>query len=434
MKTVQITPGAGGGFHCDNCLRDNALVLELRRRGHDVLMVPLYLPMAADGPDASRGAPIFFGGINVYLQQKWPLLRRTPRWLDRLLDSPRLLACVARRAAMTRPQDLGEPTLSMLRGEEGRQVKELERLVAWLAEHERPDLVCLSNALLLGMARRLKQALGVPVVSLLQDEDAFLDSLPEPHRAEAWDTVRRRAAELDGFIATSRYFREVMVRRLGLPPERAWAVHAGLDAAGYEPAAAPPQPPAIGFTARLCEAKGLDTLVDAFLLVRSEGAAPGLRLRAAGMQMPEDREFVSRMRRRLAERGADADAEFLPAPDRAARQRFLQTVSLVAAPARQAEAFGLFALEAMAAGVPVVLSRVGSYPELVEASGGGVLVEPDDPAALAAAIGRLLARPDEAGDLAARGRRAVLDYFSIHRMADETLAVFEHVAGAKRAV
>jgi len=428
MKIIQITPGAGGDFYCDNCLRDNALALELRRRGHDALMVPLYLPMAADSPDAGRGSPIFFGGINVYLQQKLAIFRKTPRWLDRLLDSPRLLARVARRAGMTRPADLGEMTLSMLRGEEGRQVKELDRLVAWLAEHERPDVVCLSNALLLGMARRLKSALGVPLVCMLQDEDAFLDAMPEPYRGQAWDLLRRRAAEIDRFIAVSRHYREVMCRRLNLAPERVAAVHIGVSAAGFEPAA-PQQQPVIGYTARLCGAKGLDTLVEAFLALKKEPAAAGLRLKITGMETIDDREFVAGIRHRIAECGAAADVEFLPALDRPSRQAFLRTVSLVAVPARESEAFGLFVIEALASGVPVVLTRIGSYPELVE-RGGGVLIEPDDPRALAAAIRGLVADPERARQAGAAGRKAVIEHFNVERMAGDIVSVFEQVVSS----
>jgi len=429
MKIIQITPGAGGNFYCDNCLRDNALALELRRRGHDALMVPLYLPMAADSPQAGRGAPIFFGGINVYLQQKSAIFRRTPRWLDRLLDSPRLLARIARRAGMTRPADLGEMTLSMLRGEEGRQVKELQRLVAWLSEQERPDLVCLSNALLLGMARPIKSALGVPLACFLQDEDAFLDAMPEPYRGEAWGLLGDRAAEIGGFIAVSRHYREVMCRRLGLSPERVAAVHLGTSAEGFGPAA-PPETPVIGYTARLCGAKGLDTLVEAFLTLRAEPATAGVRLKVSGMETVDDHEFVAGVRRRLAEAEVAAAVEFLPALDRAGRQALLRTVSLVAVPAREGEAFGLFVLEALASGVPVVLSRIGSYPELLE-RGGGVLVEPNDPRALAAAIRSLLADPEQARRVGESGRKAILEYFSIERMAGEIVKVFQQVLASK---
>jgi glycosyltransferase involved in cell wall biosynthesis len=430
MKIVQITPGAGGDFYCDNCLRDSALVLELRRRGHDTLMVPLYLPMAAEGTDPSRGVPVFFGGINVYLQQKSALFRRTPRWVDRLLDSPRLLRWVARRAAMTKASDLGEPTLSMLRGEEGRQVKELDRLVEWLRAEGRPDVVCLSNALLVGLVRRLKAELGVPVVCLLQDEDSFLDALPEPHRTAAWKTVAGRAADVDAFVAVSQYYGMAIAARLALDPHRVHVVPIGIDTAGYEPPSATPVP-TIGYLGQLSRARGLDTLVEAFLALRASGRWPGLGLRVAGGQTPADQAFVAAIRRRLAESGAEKDVEFLPALDRAGRQEFLRSLSVLSAPARQAEAFGVFVLEALASGVPLVLSKVGAYPELLEATGGGRLVEPDDAAGLAAAIEDFLAHPDEARAIGARGRRVVLGRFHVRHMADGIMDVFEKVVAGR---
>jgi glycosyltransferase involved in cell wall biosynthesis len=431
MKIVQITPGAGGDFYCDNCLRDASLVLELRRRGHDVLLLPLYLPMAAEGPDPTRGVPIFFGGINVYLQQKSALFRRTPRWVDRLFDSPRLLRLVARRAAMTKAADLGEPTLSMLRGEDGHQVKELNRLVEWLRAEGRPDLICLSNALLVGLVRRIRAELGVPAVCLLQDEDVFLDALPEPHRTEAWKTVAERAAEVDAFIAVSRYYGGAIAGRLALEPRRMHIVPIGIDPSGYEPAAATPPAPTIGYLGQLSRARGLDTLLEAFLALRSGGRWPGLRLRIAGGQAPTDQAFVAAVRRRLAESGAERDVEFLPAFDRAGRQEFLRSLSVLAAPARQAEAFGVFVLEALASGVPLVLSKVGAYPELLEATGGGRLVEPDDPAGLAAALDEMFAHPYEARAMGDRGRRAVLEQFHVGRMADSIMEIFEKVVAGR---
>jgi glycosyltransferase involved in cell wall biosynthesis len=423
VRIVYISPGAGGEYRCDNCLRDHALVLELRRQGHDALMVPLYLPMATEGVDASSGVPLFFGGINVYLQQKSALFRHTPRWLDRLFDSPRLLRWVARRAAMTKARDLGEATLSMLRGEDGRQVKELDRLVAWLAAEGRPQVICLSNALLVGLVRRIKAELGVPVLCLLQDEDAFLDAQPEPYRAEAWRTLAERAAEVDAFLAVSRHYTRLMRERLGLPRGRVHHVPLGIDTEGFAPAAAPPDPPVIGYAAPLCRSKGPDTLVEAFLMLRTEGRFPGLRLRLAGPTAADDRPLVESIRQRLAAAGAEADVEFLPGLDRGARQEFLRSLSVFSVPARQADASGVAAIEALAAGVPVVKTRVGAFPEIIEATGGGLLVDPDDAPALAAALREVLARPDEARAMGSRGRRAVLQQHDIRRMAADFLRV-----------
>src|SRR3954462_10195801 len=131
MKVAYITAGAAGMF-CGSCMHDNTLVTALRARGHDALLIPTYTPIRTDEPDVSQSR-VFFGGINVYLQQKLSLFRHTPWSLDRLLDAPRLLRWVSRFAMRTQAELLGELTISMLRGEHGYQRKELAKLVHWLA-------------------------------------------------------------------------------------------------------------------------------------------------------------------------------------------------------------------------------------------------------------------------------------------------------------
>src|SRR5258708_6400210 len=191
MNIVQITPGAGAMF-CGNCFRDNTLVAALRKQGHSVLMVPLYLPLTLDEEDQTRGTPIFYNGINVYLEQKSEWYRGAPNWMHLLLASPTLLEIAASRAAKTRAADLGDITLSMIRGEEGNQARELEELIAFLKTQPRPDVVCLSNALLVGFARRLKSELGTRVACVLQGEDSFLDALSDESLALTWRTLAER--------------------------------------------------------------------------------------------------------------------------------------------------------------------------------------------------------------------------------------------------
>jgi glycosyltransferase involved in cell wall biosynthesis len=432
MNIIQITPGAGA-MYCGNCLRDNALVAALRKMGHEVLMVPLYLPLTLDEEDQSSGTPMFFGGINVYLGQKSALFRDAPGWFRDLLASPALLKWASGKAAKTRAADLGEITLSMLRGEEGNQRRELDELIAWLKTQAKPDLICLSNAMLIGMARRLKSELGVPVVCMFQGEDGFLDALPESLRAACWTTLAERAAEVELFIATSRYFGELMRGRLGLRPERVRVVYNGIDLAGYgdlevQSPESRVQSPVLGYFARMCREKGLDKLVDAFIELRKRGRVSGLKLRIGGSCGPADEPFVSSLREGLKANGLLGDVEFSPNLDRPGKLAFLKALSVFSVPAAYGEAFGLYVIEALASGVPVVEPRIGAFSELVEATGGGVLCEVNNPAALAAAIEALLLNSKRARELGQAGRRVVFEKFSAEAMAKATLRVYEEVS------
>lgn len=429
MNIVQITPGAGGMF-CGNCFRDNALVAELRKLGHQTLMIPLYLPMTLEEEDSSTGTPIFYGGINVYLEQKSTLFRQAPKWLHHLLDAPGLLQWASGRAAKTRAEDVGELTVSMLRGEEGNQACELDELIGWLKHQpDPPEVICLSNAMLLGLARRLQTELAAPVVCMLQGEDYFLDALPEPHRTQAWQILAERAAELKLFIAPTRYFADVMGRRLSLPSDRIQIVPNGVRLEGYSPAAALPNPPVLGYFARMCPEKGLDTLVEAFLLLKARNSVEHLKLRVGGGCGPGDETFVEDLRQRLQKRGWLPDAEFHPNLTREDKQDFLRSLSILSVPARYGEAFGLYLIEAWASGVPVVQPRTAAFPELIEATGGGVLCKPNDPAALADAIEEVLVDRKKARALGESGRQAVLQQFSVERMAENMIQAFRNVTG-----
>jgi glycosyltransferase involved in cell wall biosynthesis len=425
MNIVQITPGAGG-MYCGGCFRDNALVAAWHRLGHKPLMLPLYLPMTLDEEDQARGAPIFFGGINVYLEQKSSIFSKLPAWLHRVLDSPRLLKWAAHSAAKTRPEEIGELTLSMLRGEQGRQKRELDELVVWLREHVRPDVICLSNALLLGLARTLRRDLHVPVICLLSGEDTFLDALPEQFRAPCWQVVRDRAREVDTFVAGSQYYAELMITRLGLHPGRVKVVHTGINLDGFSPADAPPKPPVLGFFARMTRDKGLHTLVDAFIQLRQRNCVPGLKLYVGGgLSDADNKEFVQPLRDRLSQCGLLNEVDFRPNLTRAEKIEFYRSLSVLSVPALYGESFGLYLVEAWAAGVPVVQPRHAAFPELIEVSQAGVLCEPGDASALAKSIEALLLDPDRLRRLGGAGRKAALERFSIERTAREMAALFE---------
>lgn len=424
MNLIQITPGAGG-MYCGNCFRDNALVAELKRLGHDTLMLPLYLPMTLDEADQSAQSPVFFGGINVYLQQQSSLFRHAPNWLRNVLSSQRILKWAAGRAAKTRAADLGDLTLSMLRGEEGRQSRELDELIHWLRPRPRPDAVFISNALLLGLARRLRSELKTPVVCMLQGEDDFLDALPEPFRAQCWEECGRRAGEVDALLAPSRYFADRMAARFKLPAERVQVVHNGIRLEGFQDKETTREPgsnPVLGYFARMCPEKGLDRLVEAYLLARK--TVPGLKLKVGGGCGPGDAAFVEGIRERLKSEGALADTEFCPNVDREGKLRFFQSLDFFSVPARCSEAFGLYLVEALAAGVPVIQPRHCAYPEIVERGGGGVICD-DTIEALAAGIVDLATHPETRAGLSDQARRAARECFSVEAMTTGILKVVE---------
>jgi glycosyltransferase involved in cell wall biosynthesis len=427
MKIIYLAAGAGG-FYCGACARDVALARGLIRRGHDCLMLPLYTPLETDGPDPSAGR-VFYGGISAYLEQKFAIFRRRRPLVDRLLDQPWLLRAVARRAIDTRPEDLGAMTVSVLRGAEGRQGKELERLLEFLDGQGRPDVVNLSNALLSAVAGPIKERFGVPVVSTLQGEEDFVNRLPEPYRGEAWQLLRRHAEKIDLFIAPSESYADEAAALLGVPRSRLRAVRPGVDTTVYHPAAdrsAAAQSRRIGCVSRCAPNKGTDLLCEAFAAL--EARRPGCtRLALAGQVGAADRAWFEALRDGLTRRGLAGRVEFHGELELAEKVAFLQNLSVFAQPSRFAERRGMAALEALACGVPIVVPRSGIFPEMVELTGGGVLVEPGNAAALAEALGRVLDDPTERERMSAAARAGVEKYFSAEGMTEATLAVYREI-------
>lgn len=433
MKVFLLTPGTGS-YHCGVCMRDNALAKELHRQGHDAVMLPMYLPLTLDEAAASPDTPIFFGGINVFLQQKFALFRHTPRWLDALFNQRWLLKLVAGSAAsQTGGPDVGELTHSMLLGEDGKQAKELDELVAWMKQHGKPDAVWLSTALLVGLARLITRDLGIPVLGSLQGEDSFLDSLAEPWRTRCWDALAERARDVAAFVAPSSYYAELMGARMKLAPEQLRVIPNGIAPGDFAPAPQPP-PLAIGFLARMTAGKGLGTVVDAFILLKKRGHFPAAKLLIAGAQTASDAVYVESLKTKLNAAGCGADVEWHANVSREDKAALLRRFTLLSVPASYGEAFGLYLAEAWASGVPAVQPDCAAFPDLIAATGAGVLFEPGNTDSLAAAWERLLGDPAAAQALGARGRAAVERDYTMARMAERFVSLTRECIGANERV
>lgn len=430
MKILHLIPGSGGTFYCQNCLRDLALVRALRARGHDSMVVPLYLPMFGDVEVAENRAPIFFGGVNVYLRERFPLFRHAPRWLERLFDQPWVLGKAATREGSTNAADLGAMTMSMLVAREGNQRREYERFLEWLSVQERPDVIHISNALLLGFVPAIREVTDAPFVCSLQDEVPWVDAMRPPYDRQCWESMARLGEQVEKFVATSRWYGDLIAGRMRIPAERLAVVYPGIETKGISSGGPSFSPPTIGFLSRMNEAQGLTDLIDAFIALKQDPAFKELRLAATGGVTPADQPYINALEDRLAQHNlknaVTLHRSFHTAPD----PSFFEGLSVLSVPVPKGEAFGIQLIEAMARGIPVVQPDVGAYPEVVAETGGGIVYDATEKNGLTEALRKVLSDPDGARELGKRGQATVLERFNIDRAVDEMLAVCESLQGA----
>lgn len=426
MRIAAITAGAAGNF-CGSCLHDNTLAGALTRLGHDVALIPTYTPIRTDEEDVSTRR-VFIGGVNAYLDEtRWG--RRRPGFLRRLLDRPGFIRFATKLSPLPNYDVLGELTLSVLRGEHGHQRKAFAQLTDWLATEFRPQIVTLTNVLLSAIAPSIKSRLRVPILAYLQGDDLFLDSLKAAHREQAIELIRENCRSIDGFIAPCRDYADYMARYLGINRDDIAVIPLGINLAGH--IASPSKKRdrlTIGYFARIAPEKGLHVLVDAFILLRRRPGAPPAKLRVSGWLGPHQREFLANERKKLAAAGLESDLEHVDSPTMRDKVEFFQSLDVFSVPAVFREPKGLYVLEALAHGVPVVQPAHGSFPELIEATGGGKLVPRENPQKLAEAMHELLTSESLRRELGAAGRAAVHRDFTADVMATKTAEHYNHFA------
>jgi glycosyltransferase involved in cell wall biosynthesis len=430
VRILSFTGGAGS-MYCGSCLRDNALATELLRRGHDVVLTPVYTPTKTDETNVS-GEQVFFGGISVFLEQHSAVFRHTPRFLDRIWDSSWALKLATRRQIKVDAKSLGEMTVSMLRGERGFQAKEIAKLLDWLRTEERFDVINLPYSLLLGLAEPLKRELKTPVCCTLQGDDLFLDQLGEPHRQQSMAMIKALSVHVDVFLPVSDYYLNYMPGYLDVPASKMRLARLGIRTEDFHPRTQKTAGPfTIGYLARVAPEKGFRELVQAYCRLRKRPDTEGARLLAAGYLPPEHRGYLDAARGLLKGAGLEREFEYRGELDRSAKIAFLHELDVLSVPTTYQEPKGMFLMEAMAAGIPVVQPRVGAFPEIVENTGGGLIVDPDDPDALADGILALKRDPVLAQSLGSAGASGVREHYSLGRMADQVEAVYREIAAVR---
>jgi glycosyltransferase involved in cell wall biosynthesis len=419
MRILQLTAGAAG-MYCGTCLRDNSLAAALMKLGHDVTLLPLYTPTLTDEANVSS-EKIFFGGISVYLEQNYALFRKTPWLLDKLWDSKAALKMAAKSTIPVDPHFLGEMTVSMLDLERGHLQKELSKLLRWLEAEPRPEVVNLPYTLLIGLAAPLKKSLQSPVCCTLQGEDLFLEGLQEPYKTRALDLIRQNIQHVDCFLAVSEYYAEFMCRYLGIPESKMEIAPLGVSTDGYRSApSSDNEKPRIGYFARIAPEKGLHILADAYRLVREAGYE--CTLEAAGYLAPEQRPYLDGVEKQLRE--WSLEFRYHGALDRAQKIAYLEGLDVLSTPTVYADPKGMFVLEAMAAGVPVVQPDHGAFPEIIRKTGGGLLVEPENPRSLADGLLRILRDRELRNALGLRAHSGVREHYRVDAMASRTVEIF----------
>jgi glycosyltransferase involved in cell wall biosynthesis len=424
LKIIHIIPGSGGSFYCGNCLRDSKFFEALRRDGHDVVKVPMYLPIFSDEHDLND-IPVFYGAVSIYLKQLFPVFRKAPGWLDNLLNSRPVLKLAASQAGSTRAKGLEEMTISMLQGEHGKQHEELDRMTDWMKDHFKPDVIHLSNALLLGLAGKIKEKMNVPVVCSLQDEDVWVDIMTPVNREKVWSLMSENSEYVDRFISVSKYFAGVITEKMGIPAEKISVNYIGVDPVDYVFRNSADKSRAIGYISRMCHENGLDLLTDAFMLIKKSKGYEDVRLVVTGGKTGDDRAYLKQIRKKLLRNKVLDQVEFHREFEGEGRKAFFEKASVISVPVRNGEAFGIYIAESLASGIPVVQPALGAFPEILGKTGGGLIYENNTPAELASALKVLLDDPQLLRQKSRDARIGAEEHLNIHQLAGDLVDIYD---------
>ncbi len=430
MKIINIVPGFGGTFYCGNCLRDSAFTRSLKNTGHDAITLPLYMPLSSSNNHTEDGLPVFYGAVNVYLEQKFKFFRHMPKWLHNFFNSPAILRYAAKKSESTRASGLEEMTISMLKGSEGYQEEELELLINFLKNHEKPDVVHLSNALLMGLARRIRKELNIPVICSLQDEDVWLDAMSDEYQTRLWEIMCERSKDIDAFVAVSQYFGDVMQKRMCIPNEKLHIVPIGVDPKVYRFSEPVQNPPVIGYLSRMNEENGFEVIVDAFIKLKKKDKFNNVLLKASGGKTADDDKLINKQLKKLKQNGFENDIEFIDDFRTEKLSDFFEKLTVLSVPVLRGEAFGMYQLESLASGIPIVQPALGAFPEIVANTKGGLIYEPNTPDALAEKLAEVITDSEKLKEMGKNGRKVVENKYNTDVVTKQMLNIYEKVSNS----
>jgi glycosyltransferase involved in cell wall biosynthesis len=429
MKIVYLITGSGGSFYCGNCYRDMIYLRAIRKvPGIKASAIPLYLPPEEAVVESGMDKNVFFGAISMYLREKVPFLKNMPQFFDKIVDSAPMLRMAAKRAGTTRTEGLEDMTLNMIKGENAFPEKELQRLVDYLSKEGKPDIIHLSNALIIGLAHQLKKRLDVKIVCSLLNEDDWVDEMAEPYQSNAWKLISKAAPDVDTFLTPSKYYKEFFISKTGISGENVKVVPLGLDP-DLELLSVVKKDnwPAIGYFCRINSQNGFDKLVDAFIELKKNDRLPGLTLHISGGYTGDDKPFITEQIGKIKAANLKSFVKIYPEFHGNSKQQFFSNIDVMSVPVRKHDGYGLYLLEANAAGVPVVQPATGAFPEIVAGTGGGITYSPDNTEELTSSLEAILQNKELLVKLGNDGKDSVLKNLSLEHMAEGLSKVYNGV-------
>jgi glycosyltransferase involved in cell wall biosynthesis len=425
MKIAFLITGSGGSFYCSNCYRDMLYFRAVKMaEGVTAAAIPLYLPPESIYVESGFDSNVFFGAISLYLREKVPFLGQMPSFMDRILDSGPLLRIAARQAGTTRTEGLEHLTLNMIDSNQSSRENEVERLVKYMISTGKPDVIHLSNALIIGLARQIKSLTGVKVVCSLQNEDDWINDMAEPFQSQAWRMIAEESVNIDAFISPSRYYRDFFISKTGIPAEKIKIVPSGIEALEIPEKNKSDSGRAIGFFSRVSRHNGFDKIVDAFISIKSENEFSDITLHVCGGYTADDKPFISEQINKIKEHGFKSSVSIYPEFVGESKRNFLSTIDIMSVPVRKHDAYGLYILESNAAGIPVVQPATGAFPEIVETTGGGIIYDPDTVEELARNLKILLSNRELAISYGKAGSAAVKEKLTINHMSSDLVSMY----------
>lgn len=425
MKIVYLITGSGGSFYCGNCYRDMIYLRAIRKvPGISATAIPLYLPPEVSNIETGLDKNVFFGAISMYLREKVPFLRKMPVFLGKIVDSPPMLKMAARRAGTTNPEGFEDLTLNMIKGENAFPEQELQRLINYITQNGKPDILHLSNALIIGLSRLLKERLDVKIVCSLLNEDDWINEMVEPYQSSAWELISREAVNVDTFITPSKYYKELFISKTGITGDNFHIVPMALDAGNLTLVQKNNNYPALGYFCRINSQNGFDKLVDAFIELKSAGSLPGLTLHLSGGYTGDDKPFLAKQLKKIKVHGFKNFVRIYPEFLGYSKEEFFSNIDIMSVPVRKHDGYGLYILEANAAGIPVVQPATGAFPEIIEKTMGGITYSPDTVAELSANLLNLFKDNNLREQLGKNGREKVNQELSLNKMSEGLSEVY----------